>query len=166
MTLSRGLRVLAYFGVLALIAVVLTAWDGIVTVRVCEKSPGGHHIYIVAPAIIVPVALRFIPARYFRGSHDAQLGLVLPAVEAVTNSLSEVSDTVLVEVVSPGSHISVRKQGHSVITDVDDTDDYVHVSVPLRAIRATARILACKAQTAGHNGSPVSDSPPTSNSSL
>jgi hypothetical protein len=166
MTLSRGQRVLAYFGVLALIAVVLTAWDGIITVRVREKTPGGHHIYVVAPAIIVPVALRFIPARYFRGAHDAQLGLVLPAVEAVTNSLSEVSDTVLVEVISPGSHVVVRKRGHSVITDVDDTDDYVHVSVPLRAIRATARALASKAVTAEHYGSPVSASSPTSDSSL
>jgi hypothetical protein len=136
--------VLAYFGVLALIAVVLVAWDGVITVRVREKTPGGHLIYVAVPGIMIPVALHFIPARYFRGAHDAQLRLVLPAVEGVINSLSNISDTVLVEVASPGSHVIVRKLGRSVVTDVNDDDADVHVSVPLRAIRATACAIAAK----------------------
>jgi hypothetical protein len=162
--MTRGQRVLAYFGVLALIAVALTAWDGIITVRVREKTPGGHHICVVVPGIMVPVALYFIPARYFRSPHDAQLRLILPAVQRVADSLSSISDTVLVEIVSPSSHVIVRKQGRSVITDVDDSGDYVHVSVPLRAIRATARALASKKRTEEHSGSPVSASSRTSDS--
>jgi hypothetical protein len=142
--MTRGQRVLAYFGVLGLIAVVLTAWDGIITVRVREKTPGGHHIYVAVPGIIVPVALHFIPARYFRGADNAQLRLALPVAEGMANSLSDVSDTVLVDIASPDTHVVVRKLGRSVITDVNDDEADVHVSIPLRAIRATARALASK----------------------
>jgi hypothetical protein len=142
--MTRGQRVLAYFGVLALIAVVLTAWDGLITVRVREKTPRGHQVYVVVPGIMVPVALHLIPVRYFRGADNAQLRPWLPVAEGVVNSLSDVSDTVLVEVASPDSHVLIRKLGRSVVTDVNDEDADVHVSVPLRAIRATARALATK----------------------
>jgi len=163
--MTRGQRVLAYFGALALIAVVLVAWDGVITVRVREKTPGTHLIYVAVPGIMVPAVLHFIPAHYFHGAQDAQLRLVLPAVEGVTNSLSNISDTVLVDVATSGSHVVVRKQGRSVVTDVDDDDADVHVSVPLRAIRATARAIAAKASAVDAAAPPdatASDSEPSS----
>jgi hypothetical protein len=129
---------------LALVAMVLTAWDGIITVREREKTPGGHHVYVAVPGIMVPVVLHLIPARYFRGTDNTQLRPWLPVAECVANSLSEVSDTVLVDVASPDSHVIIRKLGRSVVTDVNGEDADVHVSVPLRAIRATARALAAK----------------------
>lgn len=141
--MTRGQRVLSFFAMLLLVAVVLTAWDGLITVRVREKAPGGHHIYVIVPGILVPVALHFIPARYFNGAGD-QVRPWLPLVDGVTNSLSNISDTVLVDVTSPQSRVIVRKVGGSVIADVNNEDDDVHVSVPLRAIRATVRALASK----------------------
>lgn len=164
MNLTRGQRVLAYFGVLALALLVLTAWDGIITVRVHEKSPGGHRIYVVAPAILVPVALRLIPARYFRGADCEQMRMALPLTEAVAGSLSHVSDTVFVEVRNSDTHVTVRKSGWSLVTDVDDSDADVHVSVPIRAIRAAARALESKElQRQGPQppAPPDSPSPPT-----
>jgi hypothetical protein len=162
--MTRAQRVLAYFGVLALVAVVLIAWDGVITVRVREKKPGGHRVYVAVPGILVPVALHFIPARYFHGADCAQMRVALPLTETVANSLSHVSNTILVEVNGPGTHVLVRKSGWSLVTDVSDADADVHVSVPLRALRATARALESKALDA-HDAEPPappdSSPPPT-----
>jgi hypothetical protein len=141
--MTRGQRVLSVFGILLVVAVILTAWDGLVTVRVRKKPPGGHHVYVVVPGILVLVALHFIPARCFNGAGD-QVRPWLPLVDGVTNSLSNISDTVLVDVASPQSRVIVRKVGGSMITDVNNEDNYVHVSVPLRLIRGTVHAIAAK----------------------
>jgi hypothetical protein len=49
---------------------------------------------------------------------------------------------VLVEVIDPGEHVVVAKVGDSVVVDVHDRDESVHVAVPLRAARASLHEIA------------------------
>jgi hypothetical protein len=42
----------------------------------------------------------------------------------------------------PGQHVRVTKEGGSIVVDVEDHDDTVHVSTPIRAISSTIEQLA------------------------
>ena len=69
----------------------------------------------------------------------------MPTIRAALDQLRESDDLTLVEVKEPGEHVRVAKQGSSIIVDVEDRDDTVHVSAPLRAISNTVEQLAASA---------------------
>ena len=119
--------------------------EGFIHVKVHEKQPGGDNINLIVPAAIVPVALHFVPRQNFaRASSD--LKEALPIIDAAIPVLQECPDGVLVEVLDPGEHVLVAKSGSSIVVDVNDHDDVVHVSMPLRAARSAIH------QIAGANG--------------
>jgi hypothetical protein len=45
----------------------------------------------------------------------------------------------LVEVTSPHEKVSIVKRGDSLIIDVDDANETVHISVPLKVVGVVAR---------------------------
>jgi prephenate dehydrogenase len=51
----------------------------------------------------------------------------------------------LVEVKEPGEHVRVAKEGGSIVVDVEEKDETVHVSTPIRAISSTVEQLAASA---------------------
>ena len=48
----------------------------------------------------------------------------------------------LVEVSDPGEHVLITKSGGSIVIDVNDPGDEVHVSVPLRAAQSSIHQIA------------------------
>jgi hypothetical protein len=110
--------------------------EGFVQVKVIQKQADGHHINVIAPAVLGPVAAHFVPQSKLE---DASLKLRpwLPVVDATLDGLRETDDVVLVDVTEPDEHVTVRKSGGSIVVDVDDPNETVHVSAPLRAISGT-----------------------------
>jgi prephenate dehydrogenase len=63
-------------------------------------------------------------------------------IDAALPALEQCPDGVFVEVTDPGEHVLVAKVGGSIVIDVNDADDIVHVSVPLRAAESAIHEIA------------------------
>jgi hypothetical protein len=115
--------------------------EGLVQVKVIQKEPQGHHINVIAPAILAPIAMHFAPSRDL--AHAAQqIQPYMPAIRAALDSLRDSDDVVFVEVKERDEHVLVSKSGGSIVVDVDDAGETVHVSTPIRAISSTVEQLA------------------------
>jgi hypothetical protein len=115
--------------------------EGFVHVKVHEKQPNGTHFSIVAPAMLAPIAAHLAPRSALTHS-NAQLRQNLPVVRAALEGLRDCDDVVLVEVHGPGEYVHIATSGGSIIVDVDDPDDTVHISAPIRAISSTVDQIA------------------------
>jgi hypothetical protein len=115
--------------------------EGVVNVRVVEKEPQGVHIHMIAPAMLAPIAVYLVPRRAL-GNAAGQIQRNLPAIRAALDGLRDSDDVVLVEVKEPGEHVEVAMSNGSIVVDVDDADETVHVSAPIRAISSTVDQLA------------------------
>jgi hypothetical protein len=67
--------------------------EGMVEVNVVEKSPEIHHVYVVAPAMLAPIAVHFIPADKL-GNASEQIKPYLPEIRAGLEQLRETDDFV------------------------------------------------------------------------
>lgn len=120
--------------------------EGMIEVKVVERKPEVHHVYVIAPAMLVPIGMHFAPQRDL--SHAAaQIRPWLPTIRAALDQLRESDDVTLVEVKEPGEHVRVAKEGRSIIVDVQDENETVHVSTPIRAISSTIEQLAASGPT-------------------
>jgi hypothetical protein len=125
----------------ALAGLGLICSEGMIEVNVVEKQPESHHVYVLAPAMLVPITMHFIPSRNLaRGA--AEIKPWMPTIRAALEQLRAGEDVTLVEVREPGQHVLVAKSGGSVVVDVTDKDDIVHVSAPIRAIESTVEQVA------------------------
>ena len=114
---------------------------GAVRVSVREKSPGGENIRLVVPAAAVPVVLEFVPdGKLQEAAEEARPWL--PVIEAASEELARCPDGALVEVTSPHEKVSIVKRGDSLVIDVDDTNETVHVTVPLKLVSVVANQIA------------------------
>ena len=125
----------------AVVAGAAISSEGFIHVRVHEKHPGGANFAVIVPAAVVPVALHFIPKKHFEQAPQ-DLQEALPIVDAAVPELEKCPDGVLVEVRDPGEHVLIAKSGGSIVIDVNDHEDTVHVSVPLRAVRSSLHQIA------------------------
>lgn len=119
---------------------VATYEAGAVRISVQEKAPGGEHIRLIVPALLVPVGLHFIPEKELR-KQSAEMRQWLPVIRAASQELERCPDATLVEVKGPDENVSIRKRGDSMVIDVDDRDETVHVSFPLRVVTTAVRRL-------------------------
>jgi hypothetical protein len=125
----------------ALVGGAALSTEGFIYVNVQEKHPGGTHVHVFLPAALVPTALHFVPKRHFMdSSHDMRDAL--PIIDAAIPALNDAPDGVLVEVKDPGEHVLITKHGGSIVVDVNDTDETVHVSVPLIAAQSAIHQIA------------------------
>lgn len=115
--------------------------EGVVNVKVVEKKPQGVHIHLIAPAMLAPIAVRLAPQRALADA-ARQIQPNMGAIRAALDGLRDSEDVVLVEVTEPGEHVQVTKAGGSIVVDVDDAGETVHVSAPIRAISSTVDQLA------------------------
>jgi hypothetical protein len=114
--------------------------EGFIYVKVHERQPGTN-INVLVPAALVPATLKFVPNHHLaEASRD--LRPYLPIIDAAIPALGDCPDGVLVEVVDPGEHVLVRKSGGSIVVDVKDANDTVHVSFPLRAAQSAIHEIA------------------------
>ena len=115
--------------------------EGMIEVKVVERAPEVHHVYVIAPAMLVPIGMHFAPRKDL--SHAAaEIKPWLPTIRVALEQLRDTDDVTLVEVREPGEHVRVAKEGGSIVVDVEDHDDMVHVSTPIRAISSTIEQLA------------------------
>ncbi|HEV8383848.1 MAG TPA: hypothetical protein VGQ11_03175 [Candidatus Acidoferrales bacterium] len=122
----------------------IVADTGIIGVRVHEKKPEGTNLRLYVPAILVPAAMRIAPVRELnRAAMRAKE--FLPAMRIAVEELERIPDGPLVEVDSPREHIRIVKSGGSLVVDVDNARETVHVSVPLRMVSNLARDLESRA---------------------
>jgi hypothetical protein len=127
--------------VTALAGLGLLCSEGLIEVKVVERAPEVHHLYVIAPAMLVPIGMHFAPRRDL--SHAAaEIKPWLPTIRAALEQLRDTDDVTLVEVREPGEHVRVAKEGGSIVVDVEDQDDTVYVSTPIRAISSTIEQLA------------------------
>jgi len=125
----------------AVAGVGLLCGEGMIEVKVVERAPEVHHVYVIAPAMLVPIGMHFTPRRDL--SHaSAEIKPWLPTIRAALEQLRDTDDVTLVEVREPGEHVRVAKEGGSIVVDVEDHDETVHVSTPIRAISSTIEQLA------------------------
>jgi hypothetical protein len=115
--------------------------EGFIHVQVHEKQANGSNVRLIVPAAIVPMALEFVPSRHLARA-SAQLRPYLPIVEAAIPALEDCPDGVLVEVIDLQEHVMVAKSGGSIVVDVKDSNETVHVAVPLRAARNSIHEIA------------------------
>jgi hypothetical protein len=119
----------------------LVSSEGLVRVKVIEKQPQGLHINVIVPAILAPIAVHFAPRRD-QVQAAREIRPYMPAIRAALLSLRDTDDVMLVEVKEPGERVRVSKSAGSIIVDVDDVSETVHVSTPMRAISSTIEELA------------------------
>lgn len=125
----------------ALVAGAALSSEGFIHVRVHEKHPGGHNVFVVVPAAVVPFAERFVPREKLSQASE-QIRPCLPVIDAAIPALEQAPDGVFVDVTDDEEHVVVAKSGGSMVIDVNDEDDVVHVSVPLRAAYSAIHQLA------------------------
>jgi hypothetical protein len=116
--------------------------DGFVEVKVnCDQPQQPQHIHVIAPAILAPIALRLVPNRKLARASE-QIQPWLPTIHAALDGLSDSPDMTLVEVSDPGEYVHVAKDGSDLVVDVANSEETVHVSVPLRAIGGSVEAIA------------------------
>jgi hypothetical protein len=115
--------------------------EGFIHVNVNEKAADGHHINLIVPAALVPVTLKFVPRQHLvEAAQNLRANMAL--IDAALPALEQCPDGVFVEITDPTEHIFVAKSGGSIVIDVTDPDDSVHVSVPLRAAESAIHEIA------------------------
>lgn len=125
----------------ALAGVGLICSEGMIEVNVVEKQPEAHHVYVLAPAMLVPIGMHFVPSRKL--SHAArEIQPWMPMIRTALEQLRDGEDITLVDVREPDEHVLITKDGGSVVVDVADKDETVHVSTPIRAIESTIEQVA------------------------
>lgn len=111
--------------------------EGAVMVSVHEKKPEGTRLWLPVPALMVEVGMRFVPARHLRDA-SARIRPWLPAIRAASTELERCPDVTLVEVESRTEHVQISKRADTLLIDVEDGEDTVHISTPLEFVETVA----------------------------
>ena len=130
-------------GTLAL-AGMYTFSEGTIRVDVDEHHSGGAHVHFWVPAKLAPMALHFVPDDKLREATE-HAEEWYPVLKAVAQSLKEHPDVNFVEVQDGEQHVQVQTRGARLHVDVVDTDENVHVAVPISTIEDVAEQIASRA---------------------
>jgi hypothetical protein len=125
----------------AMVAGAAVSSEGFIHVKVDEKQASGTHLSLMVPAALVPATLHFVPKQHLADA-SANIRPYLPIIDAAIPALEDCPDGVFVEVTDPQEHVLIQKSGGSIVIDVNDHDDLVHVSMPLRAAQSSIHQIA------------------------
>jgi hypothetical protein len=115
--------------------------EGMISVNVETRQPEKHHVFVVAPAMLVPIAMHFVPKDRL-GEQAREIQPWMPTIRAGLDALGESDDITFVEVKEPGQNVRVAKSDGSIVVDVNDNDETVHASAPIRAMASAIEELA------------------------
>jgi hypothetical protein len=115
--------------------------EGFMQVKVHEKQADGTNVSLIVPAALVPLTLKFVPNRHLAEA-SRRVRPYMPIIDAAVPALEDCADGVLVEVTDPEEHVLIAKRGGSIVIDVSDGNDVVHVAVPLRAAHSAIQEIA------------------------
>jgi len=125
---------------LAALGALVVAGTGVIWVSIQEKQPGGTHLRLAVPAIMVPLGLRFVPRHVWR-EQAAQAQPWMPVVMVAADELRKCPDGTFVEVRSRTEYVNIAKRGGDMVVDVDDEGDVVHVAFPIYLLGSVAHQL-------------------------
>jgi hypothetical protein len=97
-------------------------------------------MFFVVPGALAPVGMKFIPREHWN-QVEKEIRPWLPGLRAIVEGIAEYPDTTFVEVIDRTDHVRIHKDGGSIVVDVEDPGETVHVSVPLRTIQSVVREL-------------------------
>ncbi|MBU1701834.1 MAG: hypothetical protein KJ970_03215 [Candidatus Eisenbacteria bacterium] len=133
--LSFGGTVIAlFFCLLFLTASVHRA--GVLKIQYTEYGPHGDHISLYIPGFVVQTALGFVPKSAL--DFDLDPGTepwIYLAMESISE-LEKIPDAVFVEVESGNETVLIRKEGINLTIDVENSDEKVHLSIPMNSVKA------------------------------
>jgi hypothetical protein len=115
--------------------------EGFLRIKVDEKQPDGTHLSLIVPAALVPATLHFVPRQHLAEA-SRNVRPYLPIIDAAIPALEDCPDGVFVEVTDPHEHVVISKSGGSLVIDVNDTGETVHLTVPLRAAQSSIHEIA------------------------
>lgn len=115
--------------------------EGFLRIKVDEKQPDGTHFSLIVPAALVPATLHFVPKQHLADASE-NVRPYLPIIDAAIPALEKCPDGVFVEVIDPEEHVIISKAGGSLVIDVNDSEETVHVKVPLRAAQSSIHEIA------------------------
>jgi len=111
--------------------------EGVIQVSVDENRAAGSHVHIWVPAMVVPVALHFVPNHNLKEA-AAKAGPYLPVLREVSKELAKYPEADLVEVLDANQHVHIAvHRGRVYIDAVSDNDD-IHVSFPVETLSDVA----------------------------
>jgi len=122
---------------LAAIGAMVVATTGIIWVSVEERQPGGTHLRLALPAILIPLGLRLVPSDVWR-EQAGQAQPWMPVVKAAADELKKCPDATFVEVRSRHELVNIAKRGGEMVVDFDDASDSVHLSFPIYLLGSVA----------------------------
>ena len=120
---------------------VYTFREGLIKVDVDEHRDGGSHVHFWVPAAAVPMAMHLVPKHHFRDI-PPEASECLPLLEIVTSELRRYPDTTFVDVQDGRDHVRVATVGTKIQIDVVNSEENVHVTVPLSTVNDVAKQLA------------------------
>ncbi len=144
MFLKLGAGFLAVSMGVTIPAAVVVHQQGIIEVQVHEKTPDGANLYIPVPMAFVNLALSFVPASELREA-GAEVRQYRELVAAVTETLANCPDGVLVDVVDGRDSVQVIKLGGRIEVHVDNDQEKVDVKIPLHGVNRVVQKLASAA---------------------
>jgi hypothetical protein len=125
---------------LAALGALVVAGTGVIWVSFQEKQPGGTHLRLAVPAILVPVGLSLVPRHVWR-EQIAPAQPWIPVVKSAADELRKCPDGTFVQVRSRSEYVNIAKRGGQMVIDVDDDGDATHVSFPIYLLGSVAHQL-------------------------
>ncbi len=126
------------------VAGVYTFREGVIKIDVDEHRDGGSHVHFWVPAAAVPMAMHLVPKHHF-GDIPAEASECLPLLKIVTSEIRHYPDTTFVDVRDGRDHVRVATVGTKIQIDVVNSEENVHVTVPLSTVNDVANQLAADA---------------------
>jgi hypothetical protein len=121
------------------------AIQGVVTVKVNEKGPGGTNIYVPVPAGLLYLGMDLLPLLdrdHQLAKARREMGPWAPVAAAAMESIEDFPDAVLVDVQDHGETVKIYKEGRSIHIEVHDHDGNVNISLPAHLFTRVARQIA------------------------
>jgi len=118
--------------------------EGLVHVNVLQKGAERHHVHVIAPAMLVPIGIHFVPRAHLAEAAE-EIRPWLPVIRETLKQLQQIEDLPFVEVSEPGQHVRIAKSGGSIVVDVESEEESVHISTPIRAMSSAVEELAAAA---------------------
>jgi len=117
---------------------------GLVHVNVLQKGAERHHVHMIAPAMLVPIGIHFVPRAHLAQAAE-EIRPWLPVIRETLKQLQQIEDLPFVEVSEPGQHVRISKSGGSIVVDLESEEESVHISTPIRAMSSAVEELAAAA---------------------
>jgi hypothetical protein len=118
---------------------------GLVTVEVNKSGPGGTHLYLPVPAILVHAGMSVLPAIMDDDVWEdvrTDLGEWAPVAAEALRAVEDAPNAVLVEVENERESVRIEKNGRSLEIYVRDGKDTVEISLPASLLGRVAREIA------------------------